>query len=328
MGRKAFTKGIIFVSIFLVSVLAGCGTVRIPMQVTHPAEINMAPYKQVAISDIKGNLGQSFAGGLKEGLVESGRFQVVDRQRLDQIMRELRLSSSDLADTSKAKKMGKLLPAAALIAGQTDGNYKESVVYQDETCGSKDNKYPCRRYIRNGTYRTSGSIDVIDVATGQIIKSKVQSNTCEGSTQAIDGTPVEIDRDALASKCLNQNLTVFTKAISPWTETVQVPFKTDKKMPELEAGVTKARLGDLKAAADTFLSAANNAAMNADIKPEAIAKAYWNLGLAYQYTNEFDKATEAFKKSYSLDPSSSCLVEIDNCKKLRIEKKKLAEQNS
>ena len=328
MCKKEFSRGITLVSIFLVSILAGCGTVLVPMQVTHPAEINMSSYKQVAISDVQGNLGGAFAGGLKENLVESGRFQVVDRQRLDQIMRELRLSNSDLADSSSAKKLGKLLPAAALVTGHTDGNYKEKVVYQDQTCGSKDKKYACRRYIRNGTYRTSGSIDVIDVATGQIIKSKVQGNTCEESTQAIDGTPEGIDQDALASRCLTQNLVVFTKAISPWTQTVQVPFKTDKKMPELEAGVTKARLGDLKAAADTFLSAANNAAMNAAIKPEVIAKAYWNLGLAYQYSDEFDKATEAFKKSYSLDSSSSCLVEIDNCKKLRIEKKKLAEQNS
>jgi tetratricopeptide (TPR) repeat protein len=297
------------------------------MQVTHPAEINMSSYKQVAISDIHGNLGQSFAGGLKERLVESGRFQVVDRQRLDQIMGELRLSSSDLADSSKAKKMGKILPAAALITGHTDGNYDENIVYRDETCvDDKKNKYPCRRYIRNGTYRTSGSIDVIDVATGQIMKSKVQGNKCEDSTQAINGTPVEIDRSSLASKCLTQNLVAFTKAISPWTETVQAPFKTDKSIPELETGVSKVRLGDLKAAVDTFHAAANSAEMNAAIKPKVIAKAYWNLGLAYQYSGEFDKATEAFKKAYSLDSSESCLAEIENCKKLRVEKKKLAEQ--
>jgi tetratricopeptide (TPR) repeat protein len=224
--------------------------------------------------------------------------------------------------------MGKLLPAAALITGRTNGNYDENIVYRDETCGDKKNKYPCRRYTRNGTYRTSGSIDVIDVATGQIIKSKVQGNQCEDSTQAIDGTPVEIDRNALASKCLTQNLVVFTKAISPWTETVQVPFKTDKDMPELETGVNKVRLGDLKAATEVFLSAAKSAEMNPAIKPNVIAKAYWNLGLAYQYSDDFDKATEAFKKAYTLEPAQSCLSEIENCKKLRTEKKKLAEQNS
>jgi tetratricopeptide (TPR) repeat protein len=118
----------------------------------------------------------------------------------------------------------------------------------------------------------------------------------------------------------------FTKAISPWTETVQAPFKTDKSIPELETGVSKVRLGDLKAAVDTFHAAANSAEMNAAIKPKVIAKAYWNLGLAYQYSGEFDKATEAFKKAYSLDSSESCLAEIENCKKLRVEKKKLAEQ--
>ena len=37
--------------------IGGCGTVKVPVKVTHPAEINMTPYKQIAISDIKGDMG-------------------------------------------------------------------------------------------------------------------------------------------------------------------------------------------------------------------------------------------------------------------------------
>ncbi len=32
--------------------LAGCATVNVPVPVTHSAEINMSPYKQIAISRI------------------------------------------------------------------------------------------------------------------------------------------------------------------------------------------------------------------------------------------------------------------------------------
>lgn len=45
--------------------IIGCAEVKIPIQVTHPAEINMTTYKQIAIAEIRGNMGQSFQIPLK-----------------------------------------------------------------------------------------------------------------------------------------------------------------------------------------------------------------------------------------------------------------------
>jgi tetratricopeptide (TPR) repeat protein len=309
----------------------GCGTVRVPVSVTHPAEINMTKYKQVAITRIDGNLGDSFEADLKNRLVESGRFTLVDRARLDQIMRELRLSNDDLlAQSNKAAKLGSLLPATAIITGRTNGQYKENVTYSDGTCyRDKNDKrgYPCRTYERKGTFETGGSIDVIDVATAQILKSKAQGNRCEASTSATGGHPENIDRSALAGTCLDKNVTKFMKAISPWTEIVQAPFQTDGDLPNLESGVNMAKIGDMQGAAETFQAAAKSAEMNPKVSPKTIAKAYWNMGLAYQYSHQFDKAMEAFKKSYTLDPTDACMKEIKHCEKLRQEAKKLAEHN-
>jgi tetratricopeptide (TPR) repeat protein len=67
--------------------------------------------------------------------------------------------------------------------------------------------------------------------------------------------------------------------------------------------------------------------MNPKVKPKTIAKAYFNMGLAYQYSDQHDKALEAFNKSYTIDPSSDCAKEIANCKRLRYEKRKLDEQS-
>jgi len=310
--------------------VGGCATVRVPVQVTHPAEINMAKYKQVAITKIR-NLGEPFAADLKDRLVESGRFTLVDRARLDQIMRELKLSNDDLvAQSKKAAKLGNLLPATAIITGRTDGKYDEKVTYSNGTCyrDKNDKKgYPCRTYTRTGIYSTSGSIDVIDVSTSQILKSRQLGNRCENSNSATGGEPETIDKDALASTCINQNVTKFMKAISPWTETVQAPFRKDGELPELESGVNKAKIGDMQGAADTFAAAAKSAEMNPKVKPKTIAMAYWNMGLAYQYSDQFDKAITAFKKSCVLDPSDECTQEIKNCEKLRQEKRKLDEHN-
>jgi tetratricopeptide (TPR) repeat protein len=311
--------------------VTGCGTVRVPVQVTHPAEINMASYKQVAISRIDGTLGNAFEDDLKGRLVESGRFTLVDRARLDQIMRELNLSNNDLlAQSGKAAKLGKLLPATAIITGRTNGKYEEKMTYEDATCyrDSKDKKgYLCKTYTRTGTYLTDGSIDVIDVATAQILKSRSLGNRCENKISATEANPDIIDRNALASTCSHQNVTKFMKAISPWTEMVQAPFQKDGDLPSLEAGVNLAKIGDMQGAAGTFQAAAKSAEMNPKVSPKTIAKAYFNLGLANQYSDQYDKAMEAFKKSYTLDPSDATAKEIKNCEKLQGEKRKSDEHN-
>ncbi len=330
MAKAKRLCGWLMLGLWIGALTVGCATVRVPVQVTHPAEINMSKYKQVAISRIDGNLGNAFSDDLKGRLIESGRFTLVDRARLDQIMHELKLSSSDLVQSDKAAKLGNLLPATAIISGRTDGKYEEKMTHFDGTCyRDKNDKrgYTCRTYTRTGTFLTGGSIDVIDVSTAQILKSKPLGNRCEDSNSETGGTPEGIDRNALAAKCNDQNVTKFMKAISPWKENVQAPFKKDGDLPILEVGVNQAKIGDMQAAAETFQGAAKSAEMNPKISPKTIAMAYWNLGLAYQYSDDFDKGIAAFKKSCVLDPSDDCARAINNCENHRREKRKLDEQN-
>lgn len=315
---------------FIGVLLVGCGTVHVPMQVTHPAEINMAKYKQVAVNPIGGNLGHEFYAELKDRLDQSGRFVMVDRAKLSQVMTEQQLTGSDLAQSSKGPKMGQILAASAIVSGAYNGRYNENVTYEDET-RYRDRRdkvgYRVRIFTRTGTLDTTGNVDVIDAETTQILKSKSLTNRCQESHSAEGGTPEGIDQNALRSQCVKASVDKFMKAISPWTEVVRAPFKTDGDLPTLEAGVNQAKIGNMQAAAEIFQEAAKNSEMNPKISPSTRAKAYWNLGLAYTYSDQHDKALEAFNKSYALDPSSDCAKEIANCKKLKMEKRKLDEQN-
>jgi curli biogenesis system outer membrane secretion channel CsgG len=327
--KKSTLKTITFLT-FIVSLIfiSGCGTVKVPINVTHPAEISMTQYKQIAISDIRGNMGQAFSDGLKNRLIESDRFKVVDRNRMNQIMKELKLSQSDLTDSRNTIKLGKLMSASALIAGHTEGNYKETRSSQRGTCYKDKKKYSCTTYYRKGIFSTSGSIDVIDVQTGEIIRSKVSNAVYNKSTSATNATPPSIDKGSLASAALSDNLETFMKAITPWDEMVLVPFKSDGNIPDLEKGINLAKIGELNEAIKIFQFAAKAAERNAKIKPNSIAKAYWNLGLACEYTYDYDKAIVAFKKAYALNPKDEYSKEINNAKKLKAEKKKLDEQNN
>src|SRR5438128_12024711 len=72
---------------------------------------------------------------LEEALVNTNRFTVVDRQHMAQLMRELQLSSTDLADPRAAAKLGKVVTAGALIFGDVQNSYREQpneTRYQDD----------------------------------------------------------------------------------------------------------------------------------------------------------------------------------------------------
>lgn len=323
----AKAKARVFLSAAIMSI-TGCATVNVPMTVEHPAEINMTPYKQIAIGEFRGNQGDKFASQLKNDLDASGGgFQMVDRSRLNQIMKELHLSQSDLVNEKKRIKLGKFLSAAALITGSNEGSYAEQVTFEDTKCiTDKATVVQCRRYTRSGVWNTSGSVDVIDVQTGQIIKSKVLDARCVSSTEATNSQPGPIDRFALEQECVQRNVSTIRKAISPWQETVQAAFETDKAIPELEAGIAQCKIGEMQEGIKLFNQGAQAAEGNAAVDRKSVATAYWDLGLAYEYTDDFDRALDSVKKAYSFDTSDTYASEIAKIKRRTKERTKLKEQ--
>lgn len=317
--------------------LIGCGApVRIPVQVMHPAEINMSPFKQIVMGEVGGNLSRGFGDGVKEQLVDSAQFKVVDRSQLRQILGEQSLSQSDLADPKKRIKVGKLLSGAALITGHTEGSVKTELTQKNMTCQrviGKDSKgkaiwqeYGCTQYTRSSKSVTSGSVDVVSVTSGEIVKSKRLGGSCSQQTQATDAQPADIDEGELLGCALGENIRTFVKAISPWTETVSVPFFTDSGIPELEKGIRHAQMGELAEATKIFLDSAKLAEGNPKIKPKVIAKAYGNLGYSYKLLEKFDEATAAFKKAYMLNPDDNYLAEQQAVKHRRAELAELKRQ--
>ena len=105
--------------------LCACGSVAVRVPVMRPAEINMAPYQNVAVGDMTGVGNRPMTDSLEEALVNTNRFTVVDRQHIAQLMRELQLSSTDLADPRAAAKLGKVVTAGALIFGDVQNSYRE-----------------------------------------------------------------------------------------------------------------------------------------------------------------------------------------------------------
>jgi len=322
--------------------VTGCSTVKVPIEVVHPAEINMKAYDQIAISDINGNLGDSFADNLKQKLVESERFKVIDRTRMREILKELKMSQSDLTDPRKRAKLGKLMSASALITGSAKGNYREGTFQKNTKCFDllTQSLYDCIKYTREGIYTTAGGIDIIDVQTGELLRSKALNAKRKETNTAKNGIPEMIDKDALIAVAMNENVDMIVRAITPWKQTINAPFTKVKKIPELERGINRARLGKIDEALEIFEAACKKAEMNTELKPKEISEALWDLGLALEYTEQFDKARDVFEKGYeyypdkpliditniespSFSPESKFILEIKHVAELKSEKSKL-----
>src|SRR5438105_5100355 len=87
-----------------------CATATAPIRVPalRPAEIDMAPYRSVAVGELRGRADRVLSQRLEEALVAANHFQVIDQERTTSTMRDLQLSFVDLADPSRAAKLGKV----------------------------------------------------------------------------------------------------------------------------------------------------------------------------------------------------------------------------
>ena len=287
---------------------------------TRPAEINLRGINKIAIGEIRGDGGQTVSDLMTSKLFESGKFEVVDRANIDRIMREHSLNLSGSVDQKTAAQLGKLVGAAVLVFGNVS-NYKYEV---KKTVGDpwrdKEGRLHQTHYVK-GTAKVTASLQVVGLTTGAILAAKTISKEMEEKNSADNGWPEAPDQDAIVGSAVNATVDAFIKMIAPYTEYVNVTFaKADSKLPELERGINFAKAGQWPDAVEQFKTAT--------VKAPTHQGAYFNLGLAYEYTGQFDKAEEALKTANKIESCDKCIQEIGSVKRLAAERKKLEAQGA
>ena len=305
--------------------LCACGTVAVRVPVMKPAEINMAPYQSVAIGEMTGSGNRPVSDSLEEALVNSSRFTVVDRQHMNQVMRELHLSSTDLADPNAAAKLGKVVTAGALIFGDVQHSYREQ---PNEQRYQDDKKVWHTIYSLKGEAYVRATFKIVDVSTGRLIVAKTYEERRDDTNRALDRRPEQVDRIALENSARRAVVDRFMKAIIPHQEYMYANFQKDGDIPQLEGGIGWAERGDWKKAQSTFNDAVQASEKNVKLKSGQVAKCYWNLGLSYEYAGDYDKAETMVNKAYELSNDKDMLGEIDNIHRLQADARKLAEQTA
>jgi hypothetical protein len=329
----------------LALLLSGCASGRVRVPVMRPAEINLSRYPTLGVAGLAGGDGASTVTGLlEEALIGTRRFQVVDRQRIDAVMSELQLASTDLADSGKSVKLGSLLVAGALIDGRVEERYVETP--HEETFRDKKGAEHVHRFTE-ARLTVHASLRVTDVTTGTLLLvreveavrgtfgSDAGAHLARSLLGAVLGHALDVehdttdaapDRSGFEREARAEVVRRFVEAITPTQQFVEVSFATDSAVPQLETGVAWARRGEWQKAQDTFGAAVQACERDVNISAPTLAKAYLDAGLAQAYGGAPEKALPLLEKAYALSAERRMLDELDAAKRLIADRTRVAEQ--
>jgi len=316
LTKMSCRRNFLYISylIFTVIISNSCAT-TVKTSILKPAEINLRNIDNITIGDISGNVGSSLADLLTTRLFESNKFTVVDRQNLQQIMKEYQLSAIGAVKTDKTADVGRLIGAAALITGNANLKYKLNY-FQDEAWKDKKGKWHQYYYIE-GTGRITSTLKVISLTSGEILAIKTITEEGNRTNRENNKWPARPCKDEIISEITSKTIDRFMKMITPYTEYVYVHFEHSEK-PESKSGISLASQGMWSDALEQFKKAAHKKPTN--------PSDWYNLGLAYKYNFMFIKAIDAIEEAIKIDPTTKYSEEIVDVKNLQPERERLVQQ--
>jgi len=308
--------------------LVGCATTSMMITVTRPAEINLKGFDKIAIGDIvdpSGNVSKhskDISDEITTTLFTSGKYEVLDRAHIDNVIKEHKLGMSGLVDENTASELGKFIGAAVLVFGRIQTDKYDEETSKGKPWTDKQGKSH-QSYYREGVYSLSVNLKVVDILTSKILAIKTLSTGYKKSTSADNTYAPEIDKNPLYRSCVNDISGQFMRLVAPYDVQVKATFQTDKMLPEVDQAITQFKIGEW----DEGLALLEKSTHKTGLEPKVQAKAYYDLGLAQLYTSKYDDALNNFKKAMSLMPNSSTYQNaVINAKSEKAKANKLKQQ--
>jgi tetratricopeptide (TPR) repeat protein len=299
-------------TIFIVCtfIFLGCSSSSLTIRRTLKAGINLDKSSSIVVGPISGLDGEQFRKELIGRMTTAGFRNVRQDLKVDEMLQRP-------LDTNLVKDIAKASRASILLSGIFDLQIKESK-YQ----ATKDQKLIVMD--QKSGLATFGYY-IVDISTGKYLLAGDLRKTGykeeeEGfsslSSLIFGGGDMKTDlRRELGEK--------FMKDLTPHEEQMDVVLFLDPDIPELETGVDFAKMGQWDKALETFRISIDKYLNNPNIH-----KAYYDLGVAYEYQQRYDEARTNLKKAYEMKNESDYMHEIDACWRFQQDYKRRTEQST
>jgi len=206
-----------------------------PTESTDTEEVKWPPYhgpkKRIAVSKfenkVKGvygnwNLGEGMAEMLTTELIKTGRFVVVERQALQDILGEQELGQTGIVKKETAAKVGQVLGAQILVRGVV------SEFEQNESGGGGGIGFGGFKLgAKSSNAHVAVDIRLIDATTGQVLHSHNAAGTAESSGISFGVSKGDLDFNADSFK----NAPIGQATRQAIHDAIRFINKTMEKMP-------------------------------------------------------------------------------------------------
>ena len=302
---------------FLLMLASCAGAPVVTFQTIKPPEINIGNVSKIAVAEFEGpdGSGELAAYKLTEYLVQTNRFTVLEREKIDKILQEQGLSMTGVIDQNSAVEIGKLLGVDALIFGNVTAykcedeegtrKVKKKVGTGKYKRVKRKNIFTGKEYwaeeeimktvlvdehykIRKGV--VSVNFKVVDVKTGKLLA--VKSLTVNKEYKSVEGRGNIPAREEVLNTLLSQVMEKFAGMIAPIK--ITVTRKLEKGSEYVNRGVDFAVNGLWDMAIKSWKEGLKVEPTNPSI--------YYNLGVAYEKMGDFISAGEMYKKAVELNP--------------------------
>ena len=159
------------------------------------------------------------------------------------------------------------------------------------------------------------------------MQAKTIEKVVQRSTSALDKPAPPLDELGMVEVGRRQVVESFVTAITPHQVQQRVTFYIDSKLPQLETAVTYVKVGNY----DDALKVTSDAVALAErsgLPTKVLAKAYWNRGLIYEYSGQFQPARGDVKKAFELANDDDMAGELHNIDVAERDAAKLLEQGA
>lgn len=328
--------------------LGGCAWTTATVPVTMAPEINMQNYPSLGVWSLTGLGGEDITEEITQELVASGRFKVQNSRQLQELLRSQGQQVGAEFTGEMAEKLGRVMTTSAVISGRVRAySYNENVTREQGTrpvyVDGKIKDVPATTHTRTGTASVGVSINVTDLATAQLLTTKVKESTAEESTQAVDQPPPPIDQKQLLAQARREVVREFMKAITPWQEKRQVTlYKTTGTFafgggePEFGQGIELIQLPrpNWEKAGAAFMRGIERLEKTPGTDPGLLARGWYNYAVTLHYRaveakdieqaeKGFTDALAAYDKALELRVDSDTAAARELCKEDQLNWKKL-----
>jgi curli biogenesis system outer membrane secretion channel CsgG len=327
------------------SVLVSCASQsKVTVQVQKPAAIHLSGVRKIAVVDFQGpdRSGSQIASMLQSALVNSQFYDIIERDKIQQVLAEQKLGMSGVVDDATAAEVGKLLGVDAMIFGEVttcrvepdergsekveaqEGTGRYEMVDEKNIFTGKTKKVKKEimktvlvdKYyrIRRGTVAVN--FRVVGIQDGRLLAARSDSKSYNSGKVYDQNSNTLPPEGQILSDLSNALSTEFVRMIAPFTIAESREIESGKG--DIDTGKKYAQAGLWDEAIEAFRRATV-------VMPQESA-GFYDLGVAYEVRGDLDLAEAAYKKAVGINPKPLYMNAIARIRKAREDNKRLQEQ--